>query len=503
MMDNKNTVLKMAGVTKSFGATKALKGVDLEIAYGEVHAIVGSNGAGKSTLMKTLAGEHTPDSGTIYLKDEDITGLSPLEIQSRGIEVVHQVLNTVDSMSILENVLISGPPTGKGFLNWRKGIKQVQDVFDFIGMSVDVTKPVGTLSVSEKQFVVLAKALIKNPKILVFDEPTARIGFEETKMLFKLIEKLKQQGTTMIYISHRMEEIYSICDRISVFRDGQHIETKMTSEFDEDDLVAKMIGQKLATFFPKKEVNIGEEVLEIEGLFYKDKVNGFDVKVKSGEIISLVGAVGAGKSEIVNSVFGILKPDSGIIKIDGKMLDKKHKPSKAIRQGIALVPEDRKIQGMIGELSIKNNATSIDMKKIVTKGMLNQEKEAILAQGVNDRLLVHPNDIEYKMKALSGGNQQKIVIGKWLLDEYKLYLLDEVAAGVDIGAKFEMYHVIGELAKKGAGVILATGDIEEAMGLSDRIIILYKGKTIKEVVPSETTKDEILRYIMGGGTNEK
>lgn len=498
-----NTVLQMTGVTKSFGATKALKGIDLDIRQGEVHAIVGSNGAGKSTLMKTLAGEYTPDSGTILLKGEDITGLTPLEIQSRGIEVVHQVLNTVDSMSIMENVLIAGPPSKQGFLNWRSGAAKVKEIFDFIGMDVDVMQPVGSLSVSEKQFVILAKAIIRQPEILVFDEPTARIGFEETKMLFELIRKLKEKGTTMIYISHRMEEIYSICDMISVFRDGTRIDTKPTETFDEDDLIAKMIGQKLETFYPKKDVAIGDTVLEIENLRYKDRVNGFDLKVNRGEIVSLVGAVGAGKTEIVSSVFGTLNPDSGVIKVAGEKLAKGHRPSKAIKNGIALVPEDRKLQGMIGDRSIKNNATSINMSHISSKGMIDQTKENELSQGINDRLLVHPDDINYKMKDLSGGNQQKVVIGKWLLDDYHLYLLDEVAAGVDVGAKFEIYSLIGDLAEKGAGVVLATGDIEEAMGLSDRIVILYKGQVIKEVKPETTTKDEILTYIMGGGTGDR
>jgi ABC-type sugar transport system ATPase subunit len=501
-MENNKIVLKMRGIKKHFGATKALRGVDLDICDSEVHAIVGSNGAGKSTLMKTLAGEYVPNEGKLYYLDKDITGMSPLQIQNQGIEVVHQVLNIVDSMSILENILLACPPSDTIFLKWKKGEKRVKEILDYIGIDFDLSQPAGMLSISEKQFVILARALVRSPKVLVLDEPTSRIGLEETEKLFSLIEKLKKNGTTIIYISHRMEEIYRICDKISVFRDGTRIDTKCTKDFTEEELVSKMLGQKLDSFYPKEKVTIKENVLEIVDLFYKDKVNGVSFNVKHGEIVSLVGAVGAGKTEIINSIYGILKPDKGDIIIDKESIISKNSPKSAIKKGIALVPEDRALQGMIGDYSIKNNVTSINMNNIKKRCLLDFKKEDKLAQEINDKLLVHPNDINYTIKQLSGGNQQKIVIGKWLIDDYKLYLLDEVAAGVDIGAKAEIYKLLGELVKKEAGVLLSTGDIEEAIGLSDRIIVLYKGMIIKEVDPSTTTKDEILAYIMGGGKSE-
>lgn len=500
-MGNDNIVLKMRGVKKYFGATKALKGVDLDICEAEVHAIVGSNGAGKSTLMKTLAGEYVPNEGKLYYLNKDITGMNPLQIQKKGIEVVHQVLNIVDSMSILENVLLACPPTSVGFLKWKNGEKKVEEIFDFIGVKFNLSQPAGALSISEKQFIILARAIIRKPKVLVLDEPTSRIGLEETEKLFSLIEKLKKNGTTILYISHRMEEIYRICDKISVFRDGLKIETKSTKDYSEDELVAKMLGQKLDSFYPKIQVPINDKVLEVIDLHYKDKVNGVSFNVKHGEIVSLVGAVGAGKTEIINSIYGILKPDQGDMVIDNESI-LPNSPKAAIKKGIALVPEDRALQGMIGEYSVKNNVTAINMKNIKKRWLLDFKKEDQLAQEINNKLLVHPNDINYTIGALSGGNQQKIVVGKWLIDDYKVYLLDEVAAGVDIGAKSEIYKLLGELVKNGAGVLLATGDIEEAIGLSDRIFVLYKGKIIKEVNPKTTTKDEILAYIMGGGKIE-
>jgi len=492
-----NIVVKIRGVKKYFGATKALDGVDLEIYENEVHAIVGSNGAGKSTLMKTLGGEYVPDEGKFYYLDEDITGLTPFQIQKKGIQIVHQVLNIVDSMSILENILLASPPTKNVVLDWKEGKAKVKEVLEFIGIDFDLSKTVGSLSISEQQFVVLARALINKPKVLVLDEPNSKIGLEETEKLFAVIRKLKAHGTTTIYISHRIEEIYQVCDKISVFRDGKCIDTRATKDFPQDELVTMMLGKKLDVFFPKANVETGTEILKVVNLKFKDKINGVSFYVKYGEIVSLVGAVGAGKTEIVNSIYGILRPDSGDILIDNNTVFPNHSPRKAIKIGIALVPEDRATQGMIGEYTVKNNLTAINMKNISKNSFIQLKKEVKLAQELNDKLSVTPNDINYIIQSLSGGNQQKVIIGKWLVDPYKLYLLDEVTAGVDIGAKSEIYQLLGDLARGGAGVVLATSDIEEAIGLSDKIIILFKGKIVREVDPKVTTKDEILSYIMG------
>jgi ABC-type sugar transport system ATPase subunit len=495
---SENIVAKFRDVKKYFGATKALDGVDLDICANEVHAIVGSNGAGKSTLMKTLAGEYIPDEGHLYYLDEDITGLTPLEIQKKGIQVVHQVLNIVESMTILENILIAFPPTQNGILNWKEGRIKAQEILEFIDIKFDLTKTAGSLSISEQQFVILARALVNRPKVLVLDEPTSRISLEETNKLFEVIRKLKAYGTTTIYISHRMEEIYQISDKISVFRDGKRIDTRLTKDLTKEELVTMMLGRKMEVFFPKSSIEAGTEVLKVSNLSYKHRIENISFSVKQGEIVSIVGAVGAGKTEIINMIFGILKPDHGEILIEGQSILTGHSPGKAIKHGIALIPEDRAIQGMIENYPVKNNLTAINMKKILKKHLIDSKSEVQLAQDLNNKLSVTPNNIEYLINALSGGNQQKVVIGKWMADRYKLYLLDEVTAGVDIGAKAEIYNILGVLAENGAGVLLATGDIEEAIGLSDRIIILYKGKVVKEVDPKRVMKDEILAYIMGG-----
>lgn len=496
---DEQAILQMRGIHKSFGATKALKGVDLDIMRGRVNAVVGSNGAGKSTLMKTLAGIYEPDEGSILFDGRDIAGLSPIRLQALGIQVVHQVLHIVGSMTVLENILLANPPLRNGLLRWKKGAETVREILRSIDFPLELSLPAGALSVSQQQFVILARALIHQPKVLVLDEPTARLGMEETQKLFTLIRTLKEQGVTIIYISHRMEEIYAISDRISVFRDGRHVLSEDTARLPESALVQAMLGKQMDTFFPKTDAPVGDEVLAIEGLRCGGSLNGVDLSVKSGEIVSLVGAVGAGKTEILECLFGLRHGDAGRILFQGKPLAGNHSPSRAISLGMALIPEDRALQGMIGDYAVRENLSSVDMAQACRGGMLSRKKENALAQALVERLDVRPPDISYVMTGLSGGNQQKVVIGKWLTEGYPLYLMDEVTAGVDIEAKAEIYKIMGEIAKKGGAVLLATGDIEEALGVSDRIIVLYKGRIVCQVQPRDATKDILLSAIMGGG----
>ena len=495
-----NEILQMRNIHKSFGATKALKGVDLDIIRGQVNAIVGSNGAGKSTLMKTLAGIYRPDEGTILLDGQDITGLTPLKLQELGIQVVHQVLNIVGSMTVLENILLANPPVRRGLLSWKAGEERVRTILKQIDFPLDLNAPAGSLSVSQQQFVILARALVHQPKVLVLDEPTARLGMEETQKLFSLIRTLKQQGATIIYISHRMEEIYTICDRISVFRDGTHVLSQSVDQLSEAQLVQAMLGKQMDTFFPKAQAQVGQEVLQIQDLRYRNRLNGVSLNVRAGEIVSLVGAVGAGKTEILECLFGLRHADGGKMVLRGAELPHSYSARHAIHLGMALIPEDRASQGMIGDDTVRANISSVDMPKVCKGGVFIRAKEDRLAKSLVDRLDVRPNDIHYIMTGLSGGNQQKVVVGKWLTSDYPLYLMDEVTAGVDIEAKAEIYKIIGQIAEKGGAVLLATGDIEEAMGISDRIIVLYKGRIVYESSPAQTTKDDLLARIMGGGS---
>jgi ABC-type sugar transport system ATPase subunit len=497
-MDTDAVFLQMRGIKKSFGATHALKGVDMDIRANEVHAIVGSNGAGKSTLMKMLAGIYVPDEGTVVFQGEDITGLSPVETQRKGIQVVHQVLNIVPSLSVLENILLAKPPVKQGFLFWKAGQKKVQETLKLLDFPLDLTVPAGFLSISEQQFIIFARAIVNETKVLVLDEPTARLSLEETNKLFTVIKKMKEKGTTIVYISHRMEEIYAISDRISVFRDGICVKTEYTGNFTGNDLIGAMLGKRIDIFFPKKETVKGGELLRVRNLQYQDRLRGVDIHINKGEIVSLVGAVGGGQTDTLNSIYGIIHADSGEIQFDGTQLPLKHTPVSSIKRGIALIPEDRAAEGMISGYTIKNNITSVKMEQIAKRQILIASLEINLAEKMVNRLNIIPPDINYLMSSLSGGNQQKVVIGKWLTESYKLFLMDEVTAGVDIGAKAEIYKLMGEIAAGGSAILLSTGDIEEALGISDRIIVFFKGKVFKELFPKDTTKDRLLTYIMGG-----
>jgi simple sugar transport system ATP-binding protein len=499
-MDNNIAVLKIIGIKKAFGATQALKGVNLDVFDNEVHAVVGSNGAGKSTLMKILAGIYTPDAGRIICGGKDIAGLSPHELQRRGIQVVHQALNIVPSLSVLENILLARPPMKGGFLNWKAGAKRAEETLEFMDLHMDLGMIAGNLSVSEQQFVILARAIVNETRILVLDEPTARLSMEETNKLFAVIGRMKSAGATVLYISHRMEEIYKITDRISVFRDGVCVKTEYTDRFSENELVGAMLGKKMEVFFPKKDIAIGGELLRVNGLKYRDKLSDVGFHVNHGEIVSLVGAVGSGVTEVLNCVYGVANADGGEMFLDGQKLPLSHKPAEAISLGIALIPEDRVSEGMFGDYDVKNNLSSVDMDKISGFSVLRAGAEENLARGIVDRLSVIPADINYLASALSGGNQQKIAIGKWMTRPYRLYLMNNVTAGVDIGAKAEIYKLMGDMAESGSALILATGDIEEALGVSDRIIVLFQGRVLKELSPKETTKDELLTYIMGGAS---
>ena len=497
-----NLVLKLEGIEKSFGGVRALRGVDLEIYKGETHALVGENGAGKSTLMKILLGELKLDGGKIRLNDIDITHKSTRDLEQLGMQHVHQVLNIVPSMTVGQNILVGSPITKLGLLDWKKGYNKAEEALKMVSDSLVLTDIVDKLSASEKQLVVLARSLINNPSLLVLDEPTSRLGHGESERLFKILDNLKNKGITIIYISHRLEEIYRLSDRVTILRDGNKIITEKTSNLSTEKLVEHMIGHELAEHISKREGNVTgeneEPVLKVNNLKFEQRVFGVTFDVKRGEIVGLVGAVGSGKSEVLKMIFGALKPLDGSISVNNGKRFKN--PGEAINAKIALVPEDRQIEGLVGEFSIMENISLADHKNQFKKGIINVKKEEDLAVDIIKRLsITSPPMPRLIVRALSGGNAQKVVIGKWLSQNRCLYLFDEVTAGVDVGAKYEIYQIIRQFTKEGAGVLLATSDINEALGLCDRLLIFYKGRIIAEVRPEKSNREEILTYIMGGG----
>jgi ribose transport system ATP-binding protein len=489
----------MKQIEKRFGGVNALRGVDLQIYEGEVHGIVGENGAGKSTLMKILGREMKENNGSISFRGEPINDLSPWEIQDLGIMTVHQDLNIIGSLNIGQNILLGNPPTKTlGLLNWKAGYPEAKKALKLVSNSLSIEHSAGHLSAAQSQLVILARALVQNPQVFILDEPTARLGLEETEQLFNLLEILKQKQVTIIYISHRLEEIYQVCDRVTVLRDGLKVMTSRTAEISQEELVHQMIGREVEQLVPKRNTDKGKAIVEVKNLSYGAAVKNLSFSVKEGELVGLVGAVGAGKSEVLQLLFGAQNPDSGEILIGSENAVVK-KPADAFKAGIAYVPENRSDEGLVLDFAVRENLTLVNLNAFSQIGFIKKRKEQKKALELIKSLQIKTPDSNTSVKSLSGGNQQKVVLGKWLAKDQKVFLLDEVTAGIDIGAKFEIYEFIGDLTEAGAAVILATSDIHEAMGLCDRLLIMSRGTIVSELIPENTNREEVLMNMMGGG----
>jgi ABC-type sugar transport system ATPase subunit len=493
----------MNQIEKRFGGVHALRGVDLQIYEGEVHGIVGENGAGKSTLMKILGREMKENKGSISYKGELINDLSPWEIQGRGILTVHQDLNIIGSLNIGQNILLGSPPTQfLGLLNWKAGYPKAIEALKLVSTSLSIEQPAANLSAAQSQLVILARALVQNPQVLILDEPTARLGLEETEQLFELLNILKQKKVTIIYISHRLEEIYRVCDRVTVLRDGQKILTTEIAEISQEELVHQMIGRAVEQLVPKRHADKGRKVVEVIDISCGAAVRNLSFSVMAGELVGLVGAVGAGKSEVLKLLFGVEQPDGGSIKIGSESLDIKS-PTDALKAGIAYVPENRSDEGLVLDFAVRENLTLVNLSAVSQIGFIKKGQEQEKAVELIDRLQIKTPDSNTSVKSLSGGNQQKVVLGKWLAGGQRVFLLDEITAGIDVGAKFEIYEFVGDLTEAGAAVILATSDIQEALGLCDRLLVMHRGTIVAELIPETTTREEVLMNMMGGGVQNE
>lgn len=500
------TILELNHISKDFSGVKALKDVQIHIRRGEVHALCGENGAGKSTFIKILSGvyPHGSYEGEIIYNGEVQRFRNTLDAERAGIVCIHQELALVNELSVMENIFLGNETTRLGVIQWDEMYKKTKQLLDQLDLHIDPNEKVRNLGVGQQQLVEIAKALSKNAKVLILDEPTSALTEHEVAILLGRIQMLKENGVTCIYISHKLNEIYEACDTVSVLRDGNYIGTKPIGELDHDSLIYMMVGRKLETLFPRQPHEQKQLTLEVKNMTVYDvtnparkRVDNVSFKAYQGEILGISGLMGSGRTELVSAIFGAYEGRStGEVLIEGQPVKIKS-PVDAVRQGLALVSEDRKKYGLVLDMSITNNITLSSLKKV--SGLtLHQDQETLYSQKYVAELKVKTSGIEIPVKNLSGGNQQKVVIGKWLMTEPKILILDEPTRGIDVGAKFEIYSIMNELVDKGVTVIMVSSDLEEILGVSDRILIMSEGRFVGELDYREATQEKIMHYATGG-----
>ena len=490
--------IEMKGIDKAFGSNQVLKNAGFFLKDGEVHALMGENGAGKSTLMKILTGVYTRDAGTVLVDGKEVVYKNPQEAEKAGIVFIYQELNVLFDLTVEEN-LFMGKEITKGFgICDKKAMRaKAQEVMDKMGVNIPVDAVMSDLSVGQQQMVEICKALMADAKVIIMDEPTAALTASETRGLFEVINALRKKGVSIVYISHRMEEIFELCDRITVLRDGEYVGTENIAEIDLDHVVQMMIGRTIGERFPKRESHIGAEVLRVEGLTSGKLFKDVHFDVKAGEVLGVSGLMGAGRTEIMQALFGNLPLDSGKIFIDGKEVTIKN-PRQAIANGIGFITEDRKVEGLLLEKSIAENIHIANLGKVSNGFVLNKEKQLNLVKKGIEEFKVRCFGPEHECGNLSGGNQQKIVLAKWVYTDPKILILDETTRGVDIGAKKEIYNIINQMAAKGVAVIMVSSELPEVLGMSDRIAVVHEGKITGILDAAEADQAKVMTLATGG-----
>ncbi len=489
----------MKNISKSFGTNQVLRDVSIELKSGEIHALMGENGAGKSTLMNILTGLHKKDSGTILIDGQEKVFSSPKEAEEFGISFIHQEMNSWPQMTVLENLFLNSELKNSfGLLDIKKMRNVALEHFHDLGISLDLDKELEELSVGQQQMIEITKSLMTDAKILIMDEPTAALSETEIKALFKIIMQLKEQGVAIVYISHRMEEIFQISDEITVMRDGLSIDTTKTSETNVNEVVRKMVGREISDYYPEKNAAIGEVIFTAENLTatngtFKD----ISFSVRSGEIVGFSGLMGAGRTEIMRGIFGLDPLSKGTITIEG-VIKKIESPAKSIQNGIGFLTEDRKTEGLVLDFSVLDNISLPSIDGFVKNGVIDKKTEAEFAELLIKRLLIKVQSAEDIVGDLSGGNQQKVVLAKWIGAGPKVLILDEPTRGVDVGAKREIYQLINELADRGVAIIVVSSDLPEVMGISDRILVIHEGKINGELQKKDFDQEKIMTYATGG-----
>jgi len=495
MNSNDRYLLEMLNISKEFPGVKALDNVQLKLSRGTVHALMGENGAGKSTLMKCLFGIYHADSGEIYLEGKKVSFQSAKQALDHGVSMVHQELNQVKQRNIMDNIWLGRYPKTGLFIDEEKMYIDTKDIFKDLDINLDPRTKVGKLTVSEMQMVEIAKAVSYNSKIIVMDEPTSSLTEKEVNHLFKIIRALKEKGVGIIYISHKMEEILRISDEVTVMRDGKWIATKPAEELTTDMIIKLMVGRDLTNRFPEKTNKPGETILKVEELTatYQPSIQEVSFDLRKGEILGIAGLVGSRRTEIVESLFGIRHKASGKIFLHGKEV-RNETAQKAIANGFALVTEERRSTGIYAMLSVAFNSTIANMGKYINKvGIFSDKKAKEGTRWVIDSISVKTPSQKTLISSLSGGNQQKVILGRWLLTEPEILLMDEPTRGIDVGAKFEIYQLMIDLANKGKGIIMVSSEMPELLGIADRILVMSNGRVAGILNARDTSQEEILR----------
>ena len=501
MFASDKPLLKMRGICKSFAGVHALKNVDFDLMAGEVNVLLGENGAGKSTLIKIITGAYVSDSGSVELYGQPYRCKSAIDAQRRGISAVYQEFNLMPKMKVYENIFITNKITKKNLLRTldrREMIARSEALLKTLGANFKATETVANLGVAQKQMVEIAKALSFNAKLIIFDEPTAVLTALEIRQLMDVIRKLKAQGIGIVYISHRLEEIYEIGDRVTILRDGKNVCTLDLHQrrYSVDEIIAYMVGRTLEEKFPKQHFERGEEILRVEHLSSPGRFEDVSFTLYKGELLSMAGLVGAGRTEVAKTIFGAYPKSGGKVYLYGRELDIRE-PADAIAQGISLLSEDRKDEGLVQNLSIETNLMMVDYKKFQKNGVFRKELKKKYCLEMAERLKLNTRNMQMKTSNLSGGNQQKVSLGKWLFGDCKLIILDEPTRGVDVGAKVEIYNAINDLLRQGIGVIMISSEMPEILGMSDRIIVMCEGRKTGELLREEATQEVILKYATG------
>ena len=491
-------ILELQGISKRFPGVVALDALSFGIREGEIHAIVGENGAGKSTLVKILAGDQPVDSGVILFRGMPLRLLSPRDAMDRGINTIHQELHLAPHLSAAENIFLGRfPLTPAHLVDRRRLVSDSRRLLQQLGVDFDVARPVSSLRIAHRQIIEIARALVLQSKVLILDEPSAVLGRHDLQILFGVLRRLKAGGTTILYISHRLEEIFDLADRVTVLRDGSHVGTREVGELNTDSLVEMMVGRPLAQLFPQRVHEPGELALEVRGLSRRGALQNVSLQVRRKEIVGLVGKVGSGRTEVARAIFGADPIDSGEIRVFGRPVTITS-PRDAVRQGIGLVPEDRKGEGLLLKRSVLENVTLANLWRFVRTGILNLQAEAGAVRDFQEQLAIRTPGLRQLVKYLSGGNQQKIVLAKWLERNPRLLILDEPTIGVDIGAKSDIVEIVRSIADKGTAVLVISSEFEELLAMSDRLLIIHDGKLIKEMGRQDIGSEEVLHHAVQG-----